>query len=110
MIRKRHPLNVVGPFYVEDGCCTACMLAPAEAPDLLAMTEPDAPDYPHCYFKRQPANRAEVEQVLRAIMVAEFRCFRYAGDDSYIIERLRQMGESAQSDVWETAHMKEVQA
>jgi hypothetical protein len=86
------------------------MLAPAEAPNLLAMTGPNMPDSPHCYFKRQPTDRAEVEQALRAIMVAEFRCFRNAGDDPYIIERLRQMGESAQSDVWETTHMKEVQA
>ena len=101
MERKRHPLNVEGPFYVEDGCCTACMLPFAEAPDLLSMTGPNTPDFPHCYFKKQPANRAEIEQALRAIMVAEFRCFRYAGDDSDIIERLRRMGEAAQSDVLE---------
>jgi hypothetical protein len=83
---------------------------PAETPDLLAMTDLNSPDFPHCFFKRQPTNRAEVEQALRAILVAEFRCFRYAGDDPDIIERLQQMNEAAQSDVLEAKRTKEGQA
>lgn len=101
MSKKRHPLNVAGPFYVEDGCCTACGLPYPEAPDLLGVTKPseDPNGYAHCYFKKQPVADAELEQVFRAIMVAEFRCFRYAGSDAQIIARLQMMGDAEQCDV-----------
>jgi hypothetical protein len=100
MSRKRYALNVVGPFYVEDACCTACMVPHWEAPDLLGMAGPgeDPNGYYHCYFKKQPSSAMELEQAFRAIMVAEFRCFRYDGSDPQILARLTEMGESAQCD------------
>jgi hypothetical protein len=77
------------------------MLPHAEAPDLLGMTEPseDPNGYYHCYFKKQPFSEPELKQAFRAFMVAEFRCFRYAGSDSRILAHLTEMGEAAQCDV-----------
>ena len=80
---KPHPLNVIGDFYVEDGCCTTCDVPQTEAPDLFGMTsEP----YYHCYVKRQPESEAErlpnaVGHCLCRIAVA----FTYRGNDPAII-------------------------
>ena len=87
---KPHPLNVVGDFYVEDGCCTACEVPFSEAADLFGMT--DDP-YFHCYVKRQPTNETETDQMLSAIMCAELQCIHYRGKDVPIISRLSAMGE-----------------
>jgi hypothetical protein len=102
MNKKRYPLNVAGPFYVEDGCCTACGIPEPEAPDLLGWElkkgREEMQDSFHCYFKKQPESDEELEQAFRATMVAEFRCFRYDGSDPKILTRLTEMGESAQCD------------
>ncbi len=87
---KPHPLNVIGDFYVEDGCCTACDVPQAEAPDLFGMT--DEP-YHHCYVKRQPHSKAEHDEMLSAIACAELQCIHYRGNDSAIISRLSAMDE-----------------
>ena len=87
---KPHPLNVIGDFYVEDGCCTACDVPQTEAPDLFGMTsEP----YYHCYVKRQPESEAEHDQMLSAIACAELQCIHYRGNDPAIISRLSAMDE-----------------
>ena len=33
--RTSYRLNVIGPFYVEDGCCTLCAVPDAIAPELF---------------------------------------------------------------------------
>lgn len=87
---KPHPLNVPGDFYVEDGCCTACDMPRAEAPDLFGMTP--EPHY-HCYVKRQPQSAVEENQMLSAILCAELQCIHYRGNNPAIISRLSAMGE-----------------
>mgnify|MGYP000125442163 CR=1 FL=1 len=90
--RRRFHLNVIGPFYVEDGCCTLCGVPDAEAPDLFAEAEG------HCYVRRQPGTSEEIERMLSAIGCAELGCIRYAGDDPTILERLALVGEAAVCD------------
>ena len=87
---KPHPLNAIGDFYVEDGCCTACDVPQTEAPELFGMTTD--PHY-HCYVKRQPQSDTEHEQMLSAILCAELQCIHYRGNDRAIISRLSAMGE-----------------
>ena len=90
--RRRFHLNVVGPFYVEDGCCTLCGVPDTEAPDLFAEAEG------HCYVHRQPNTSGELERMLSAISCAELGCIRYAGDDPAILEQLALLGEAAICD------------
>jgi 4Fe-4S single cluster domain of Ferredoxin I len=54
-----HPKNATGQFYVVNGCCTACGVPTAIAPELFDF---DATD--HCYVKRQPNSDAEMEKAL----------------------------------------------
>ena len=89
-MRKRHPLNVVGPFYVEDGCCTACGLPHAEAPGFLAALDDTVDGY--CYVVRQPENEEQLDRAICAMVVAEFNCIRYAGADPIVLEKVRHAG------------------
>src|SRR5690349_11925792 len=73
MPRKPHPSNVPGDYYVEDGCCTMCMLPFNEAPELIGEAK-DPRGYSHCFVKRQPQNDHERAQMVSAIQVAELRC------------------------------------
>lgn len=89
----RHPLNAPGPFYVELGCCTACMAPHDAAPRLMGMGEDG-----HCFIARQPTDDAELYGAMRAIAVAELRCIRYGGTDVGILARLAAMGEAEVCD------------
>ena len=82
--RKRHPLNVEGDFYVEDGMCIFCYLAPDEAPDVINFDDKST----HCYFKKQPENKEELEQAILACNVSETCAVRYSGNDKTIIKQL----------------------
>lgn len=70
--RTPHRLNVLGPFYVEDGCCTACAMPEHEAPELFAWD-----DAHHCYVKKQPTTPEELGHMLSAIACADLGCIRY---------------------------------
>jgi hypothetical protein len=74
-----HPKNAAGPFYVLNGCCTACGVPTALAPELFDF---DATD--HCYVKRQPASDQEMENALRVLRAQELECVRYRGTDEAI--------------------------
>lgn len=89
---KPYPKNAAGDFYVEDGCCVTCGAPMLEAPELFAWDEEEA-GYPHCFVRRQPENRPEVTQMLKAIWYAETGCIRYRGADAEILSRLGAMGE-----------------
>src|SRR5262245_32288205 len=52
--RPIHPKNAAGPFYVVNGCCTACGVPTSIAPELFEFDSAD-----HCYVKRQPASDTE---------------------------------------------------
>ncbi len=84
-----HKKNVAGPFYVVDGCCTACDVPMTEAPDLFAYDETEQGF--HCFVKRQPENKTELRAMLSTIWSAEFACVRYRGSDSDILRRLAEM-------------------
>lgn len=91
--RKRYALNVVGPFYVEEGCCTACGVPPMIAPTLFS----DG-DEKHCYVRRQPADEAETDAMLKVIANQELGCIRYGGADPTILRRLVDDGAGGQCD------------
>src|SRR5687767_2663229 len=88
--RKRHPLNAVGPFYVENGCCTACMAPHMQAPDMMGFDDTVG----HCFIKQQPSNDESVYGAIRALWSTETACIRYAGDDPEILRRLAEVGAS----------------
>jgi hypothetical protein len=84
---ERTPKNAAGPFYVGLDECIACRAPEAEAPDLMAFDEAAH----SCYFVRQPATDAELQQALRAIWVSCCDAVRYAGDDPLILARLDRL-------------------
>ncbi len=49
---NRHPLNVPGDFYVEDGRCVSCLVPFEAVPELLRYEE----EASHCYVCQQPRN------------------------------------------------------
>jgi hypothetical protein len=91
--KKRYALNVVGPFYVEDGCCTSCGVPQSIAPALFTENE-----HMHCYVRRQPGTDAETDAMLRVIATQELRCIRYGGSNPAILRRLVEGGEGEQCD------------
>jgi hypothetical protein len=100
-------MNVQGPFYVVDGCCTACDVPFVEAPGLFAYDDTHH-GHPHCYVKRQPATEEELDNALRASWAAEFQCIRYRGTDSDTVRRLAEMGMAELCDSPVPAHLKPV--
>jgi hypothetical protein len=88
---QRYPLNVEGDFHVEDGMCMACTAPEHEAPDLISFDPNTVAGY-HCYFKRQPQTREELERAIMAVAVGCCAGVRYAGTNPEIIRRLREIG------------------
>ena len=91
--KRAHPRNVEGPFYVVDGCCTACGVPEASAPEMFAWDHQS-----HCFVKRQPSTQLEVDQMLDAVRGAELNCIRYRGLDSDILTRFAELGEPGLCD------------
>jgi hypothetical protein len=85
---ERYPENAPGPFYVQNGCCTACMAPHAEAPSLMGFDE----QHSHCYFRKQPQTNEETYRAIRAVWSSELDCLRYAGDNPQIQRRLAEVG------------------
>ena len=88
-----HPKNAAGPFYVLNGCCTACGVPTAIAPELFEFDSTD-----HCYVKRQPSSNAEMEKALHVLRGQELGCIRYRGTDESILRRLAEAGGADQCD------------
>lgn len=86
-INLPHPKNVPGPFYVENGCCTACDVSVSLAPDIFTYDETN-----HCYVNRQPCTKDEVDRALRAAWSAELQCIRYRGNDPEVLRRFAESG------------------
>lgn len=86
-VTKAHPLNVPGPFCVEDGCCITCGVPEDIAPDMFGW----APD-PHCFVKQQPCNPDQLDRILQAMWSSEVSCIRYRGDDARIARRIAEFG------------------
>lgn len=88
MTSKRYHLNVAGDFYVEDGCCTACGVPTAEAPDLFE----DGAE--QCYVRRQPVTSEEKRRMFEVLYMQELGCIRYGGRDLNVIETIRSRRDS----------------
>jgi hypothetical protein len=91
---RPHPSNAPGPFYVVDGCCTACDVPFVETPGLFAYDGKN-----HCYVKRQPGTKAELNRMLRTVWAAELQCIRYRGEDPEVLRRFGELGEPHLCDV-----------
>ena len=90
---RPHEDNAPGPFYVCDGCCTACDIPFADAPDMFAYD-----DQYHCYVKRQPETENELSRMIRTMLSAELECIRYRGHDREVLRRLVEGGSAHLSD------------
>ena len=84
--RVRVPENAPGDFYVEDGCCTRCEVIAEEAPEHFAFSERS------CYVCKQPKTPTEIGRLVSAMMVQEFDCIRYGGNERKIQLQLRAAG------------------
>lgn len=94
MHHERDEKNAPGPFYVEAGCCTACGVPEATAPDLFGF---DAES--NCFVRRQPRTAQEIDRMLLTMIRADLGCIRYSGQDDRITQRLAEQGEGALSDI-----------
>src|ERR1051326_5562422 len=83
-----HPRNVPGPFYILNGCCTACMVMHSVTTHLLGYDDEDH----HCYVKCQPDTTTEVFQAIQAAAFSDLGCLRYRGADAEIQTRLVEIG------------------
>ncbi len=90
---KPHKDNVPGPFYVCDGCCTACDVPFDLTPEMFAYDSDN-----HCYVKRQPNTENELDRMIRTVLSSELECIRYRGDDKNVLRRLAESGYSHLSD------------
>jgi len=90
---RPHPENAAGPFYVEDGCCTACGVPEAIAPELFAWDGNS-----HCFVKRQPVTPSETDKALQVVAHAELSCIRYRGLDPEVLVRFAELGEPGLCD------------
>lgn len=81
-----------GDFYVESDCCLLCGVPENIAPELFQTDES------HCFVKRQPCSRDEVDRTIRAMWSSEVDCIRYRGHDATMLERLARAGMASQAD------------
>lgn len=91
---RPHELNVLGPFYVEDGCGASCGVPQMEAPMLFSENDEE-----HCYVRKQPESAAELEAIRYVMAMQDVLCIRYRGRDPKMISRIIQIGEGAQCDL-----------
>lgn len=94
MVEQPHAENVDGPFYVCEGCCTACDVPFHETPEMFAYD-----DRNHCYVKRQPENKSELDRMIRTVLSSELECIRYRGNDKDVLRRFAETGNAYLSDV-----------
>jgi hypothetical protein len=83
-----YPKNVAGDFYVEDGCCTGCMVYEHHAPDLIDFDETDL----HCFVAKQPTDENELYQAIKITWASEVECIRYRGQNPHVLKRLAEAG------------------
>ena len=80
-----HPESAPGDFYVPNGECVSCGAPHTVAPDLIGWAgKPGS----HCIWKKQPETQKELEQAFAAFDFNCVGCYRYAGTDTSIMERI----------------------
>jgi hypothetical protein len=97
-MRRPHPANAAGDWYVEDGCCTACAVPITVAPSLFRWVHSpcaDGTDTESCVVARQPKTEAEVDQMVEAAHFAELECVRYKGLEESVRAKLRNRASHA---------------
>jgi hypothetical protein len=82
---EAHPQSAPGDFYVVNHECVCCGAPHVVAPDLIGWADPELS---HCIWKKQPETKEELEQAFAAFDVADLGCYRYAGTDRSIMERV----------------------
>src|SRR3954471_7929069 len=99
--RKRYRLNVIGDFYVVDGCCTMCGVPGVTAPELFGGFDASGnflEGVEQCWVKKQPQSDKEVGAMIETMATQELDCIRYAGCNAEIASRLRAVGEGDKID------------
>jgi hypothetical protein len=86
-IRRSHPQNADGPFYVRNGECMACGAPELEAPSMMAHDREG-----HCFFARQPNTAEETTAAILGTWASCCGAVRYAGRDSKVLTRLAEIG------------------
>lgn len=94
LVEKPHKDNAPGPFYVCDGCCTACDVPFVEAPGMFAYDDKN-----HCYVNRQPQTESDLSRMIRTVYGAELECIRYRGEDKDVLRRLAEAGLGHLADI-----------
>jgi hypothetical protein len=89
MNHERHPLNVDGPFYVENGECMSCGAPEVEADGLMSHDEGG-----HCFFVVQPQSDDQVDSAIRATWASCCGAVRYGGNDVRILTRFGELGDA----------------
>lgn len=91
---RPYRLNVIGDFYVEDGCCTLCGVPESIAPDLFETSE----GVEQCYVKKQPSSQAELHRMMNVFATQDLGCIRYKGRDADMLKELVRIGEGERCD------------
>lgn len=90
---RPYPKNVPGPFYVVDGCCLVCDLPSVMAPGMFEF------ESHHCFVKRQPETKDELDRMVRTALSADLACIRYRGSTPDVLRRFAERGEAELCDV-----------
>ena len=91
---KAYPQNAPGPFYVECDMCIVCRAPEAVAPDLVGFYEaaPGSNSHSHCYFKKQPQTKEELNRAVNAVKACCVGSYYYAGSDPEVKKMLTHAG------------------
>jgi hypothetical protein len=82
---KAHPQSAPGDFYVINDECITCGAPHAVAPALIGWATDGSS---HCIWKKQPETPDEMEQAFNAFGASCVGCYRYAGSDPAVMERI----------------------
>jgi hypothetical protein len=82
---KSHPESAPGDFYVINGECITCGAPHSVAPDLIGWAKD--PEH-HCIWKKQPETEQEMAQAFDAFAASCVGCYRYAGNDPFVIQSI----------------------
>jgi hypothetical protein len=87
-VRKPHPQNVDGPFYVEDGCCIICDVPRSTAPEMFKYTA----DKRHCFVYRQPESPEDWQKMIEVLQTQDLGCIRCRSRDRSVLKGLKKLG------------------
>ena len=82
---EAHPQSAPGDFYVVNGECITCGAPHVVAPDLIGWADAE---FSHCIWKKQPETPKELKQAFAAFDASDIGCYRYAGTDGSIMEKI----------------------